>query len=127
MEIERFSYYASSLLYPFSLIIFFCLTGAYSINNSSTDVVIMLIFGVIGYFMRKISLEGAPLVLAFVIGPLLENALRLSLIKSNGSFSIFFTRPISATCLIMALALLLISFFPWFRPPGAALEKEDAV
>ncbi len=112
-----------SFLFP--LIIFFCLTGAYSINNSSTDVVIMLIFGGVGYFMRKLSLEAAPTVLAFVIGPLLENALRLSLIKSNGSFSIFLTRPISATCLMVAFVLLTLSFFPRLRRPGAVLEKED--
>ena len=112
-----------SFLFP--LIIFFCLTGAYSINNSSTDVVIMLIFGVVGYVMRKVGLELAPLVLALVIGPLMENALRLSLIKSNGSFSIFLTRPISAVCIIIAVALLAISFLPGLRPPGAVLEKED--
>ena len=112
-----------SVLFP--LIIFFCLTGAYSINNSSIDVVIMLIFGIVGYLMRKISLEPAPLVLAFVLGPMLENALRLSLIKSRGSFAIFFTRPISATCLIVAIALMVVPLLPWLRRPGAVLEKED--
>lgn len=112
-----------SLLFP--LIIFFCLTGAYSINNSFIDVKIMLIFGIIGYLMRKISLEPAPMVLAFVLGPMLENSLRLSLIKSQGSFSIFFTRPISATCLIIAIALIVVPLLPWVRRPGAVLEKED--
>jgi putative tricarboxylic transport membrane protein len=114
-----------SILFP--LIIFFCLTGAYSINNSSTDVAIMLVFGVIGYLMRKLSLEAAPMILAMVLGPMLETALRLSLIKSKGSFSIFFSRPISATCLIIAIALLVVPLFPWFRRPGAALEKEQPV
>lgn len=114
-----------SILFP--LIIFFCLTGAYSINNSSTDVAIMLVFGVIGYLMRKLSLEAAPMILALVLGPMLETALRLSLIKSKGSFSIFFSRPISATCLIIAIALLVVPLFPWFRRPGAALEKEQPV
>jgi putative tricarboxylic transport membrane protein len=114
-----------SILFP--LIIFFCLTGAYSINNSSTDVAIMLVFGVIGYLMRKLSLEAAPMILALVLGPMLETALRLSLIKSRGSFSIFFSRPISATCLIIAIALLVVPLFPWFRRPGAALEKEQPV
>jgi putative tricarboxylic transport membrane protein len=112
-----------SILFP--LIIFFCLTGAYSINNSSTDVAIMLLFGIIGYLMRKISLEPAPMVLAFVLGPMLENALRLSLIKSQGSFAIFFTRPISATCLIIAIALMVVPLLPWVRRPGAVLEPED--
>lgn len=113
-----------SILFP--IIILFCLIGSYSINNSSIDVLIMLIFGLIGYFMRKLSLEPAPLVLAFVLGPMLETALRQSLIKSKGSFSIFFTRPISATCLIIALALLVLPLLPWFRRrPGTTLEGED--
>ncbi|TRZ86424.1 tripartite tricarboxylate transporter permease [bacterium] len=112
-----------SILFP--LIIFFCLTGAYSINNSFTDVKIMLIFGIIGYLMQKISLPPAPMVLAFVLGPILENALRLSLIKSQGSFSIFFTRPISATCLIITLVLMAVPLLPWFRRPGEIIEQKD--
>jgi putative tricarboxylic transport membrane protein len=112
-----------SILFP--LIIFFCLTGAYSINNSPVDVAIMLVFGIVGYLMRKVALEPAPMVLAFVLGPMLENALRISLIKSKGSFSIFFTRPISATCLFMAIALMVVPLLPWVRRPGAVLEQED--
>lgn len=114
-----------AILFP--IIILFCLIGSYSINNSSIDVAIMLIFGLIGYFMRKLSLEPAPLVLAFVLGPMLETALRQSLIKSKGSFAIFFTRPISATCLIISLILLIIPILPWFRRhrPGTVLEQEE--
>jgi putative tricarboxylic transport membrane protein len=89
------------------------------------DVAIMLVFGVIGYLMKKISLEAAPMVLAFVLGPMMETALRQSLIKSKGGFSIFFTRPISATCLILAIALMVIPLLPWFRRPGVSLERED--
>jgi putative tricarboxylic transport membrane protein len=87
----------------------------------------MLIFGGIGYLMKKLSLEAAPVVLAFVLGPMLENALRQSLIKSQGSFSIFFTRPISAACLFIAIALVVFPLLPWFRRrrPGVALERED--
>ena len=114
-----------SILFP--LIILFCLIGSYSINNSSTDVLIMLVFGMIGYLMKKLSLEAAPMVLAFVLGPMMETALRQSLIKSRGSFSIFFTRPISATCLIIAIALMIMPLLPWFRRrrPGVVLERED--
>ncbi|MGQ9695523.1 MAG: tripartite tricarboxylate transporter permease [Thermodesulfobacteriota bacterium] len=113
-----------SFLFP--IIILFCLIGSYSINNSTMDVLIMLLFGIIGYFMRKISLEPAPLVLAFVLGPMLETALRQSLIKSRGSFAIFFNRPISATFLIIAIILLILPLLPWFRRrrPGSSLEKE---
>ena len=113
-----------SILFP--LIILFCLIGAYSINNSSTDVLIMLVFGVIGYLMKKLSLEAAPMVLAFVLGPMMETALRQSLIKSRGSFSIFFTRPISAACLMLAIALMILPLLPWLRRPGAALDHKDA-
>jgi len=114
-----------AILFP--IIILFCLIGSYSINNSATDVAIMLVFGVMGYLMKKISLEAAPMVLAFVLGPMMETALRQSLIKSRGSFSIFFTRPISATCLIIAIALMVIPLLPWLRRrrPGAALEHEE--
>ena len=114
-----------SILFP--LIILLCLIGSYSINNSSTDVLIMLVFGMIGYLMKKLSLEAAPMVLAFVLGPMMETALRQSLIKSRGSFSIFFTRPISATCLIIAIALMIMPLLPWFRRrrPGVVLERED--
>jgi len=115
--------------YPilFPVIILFCLIGSYSINNSSTDVAIMLVFGVIGYLMKKVSLEAAPMVLAFVLGPMLETALRQALIKSQGSFLIFFTRPISATCLLIAIALMVAPLLPWFRRrlPGAAMQPKE--
>ena len=116
-----------AILFP--IIILFCLIGSYSINNSTTDIAIMLVFGVIGYLMKKISLEAAPMVLAFVLGPMMETALRQSLIKSRGSFSIFFSRPISATCLIIAIALMVIPLLPWFRRrrPGATLEHEETI
>ena len=114
-----------SILFP--IIILFCLLGSYSINNSATDVGIMLLFGVIGYLMKKLSLEAAPMVLAFVLGPMMETALRQALIKSKGSFSIFFTRPISAVCLILAIALMIMPLLPWFRRrrPGVNLDQED--
>jgi len=115
-----------SILFP--IIILFCLLGSYSINNSATDVGIMLLFGVIGYLMKKLSLEAAPMVLAFVLGPMMETALRQALIKSKGSFSIFFTRPLSAVCLIIAIALMIMPLLPWFRRrrPGVRLDQEDA-
>ena len=95
----------------FPLILFFCIIGSYSINNSTFDVLVMLIFGIIGYLFRKFEYEPAPLVMAFILGPMLENSLRQSLLISGGSLLIFFTRPISASCLIIALLLLLSSIF----------------
>jgi putative tricarboxylic transport membrane protein len=111
-----------SLLFP--LILFICLIGAYVINNSAVDVMLMFIFGVVGYFMRKFEYEPAPMVLAYVLTPLLENALRQSLILSDGSFGIFMSRPISAGCLIIAAALLLSSLLPMIRKKRETLVAE---
>ncbi len=96
-----------AILFP--LILFVCLIGCYAVNNSVVDVALMIFFGVAGYLMRKLGYEPAPLVLAFVLSPLLENALRQSLIHSGGSFSIFLIRPISLGCLILAAILLATS------------------
>ncbi|MEW6265427.1 MAG: tripartite tricarboxylate transporter permease [Thermodesulfobacteriota bacterium] len=111
--------------YLMPMITLFCIVGAYSLNNNPVDVAIMLIFGVIGYVMNKLSLEGAPLILAFILGPMLETALRQSLLKSNGDFSIFITRPISATFLAISFLLLVLPLITKLRRPGAVLEKVD--
>jgi putative tricarboxylic transport membrane protein len=92
----------------FPLIFLFCIIGIYSVNNSFMDVVMMGIFGGAGYLMRKFEYEPAPLVLAFVLGEKLEEAVRQSLIFSRGSFAIFLQRPMAAGFLIIA-AILLVS------------------
>ncbi len=103
VKVLRVPYY---LLYP--LIILFCLIGSYSIRNNTGDVMIMLIFGILGYLMKKFHYEGAPMVLALVLGPMLEEAFRQSLMLSGGSFSIFVSRPISVGFLAVAAVLLII-------------------
>jgi putative tricarboxylic transport membrane protein len=112
--------------YPilFPLILLFCLIGSYSLNNNVAEVVIMILFGMVGYLMRKFEYEGAPLILAFVLSPLLENALRQSLIMSHGSFAILFTRPISLAFFVGALFLLVSPFIPGFkkRPQGGDID-----
>jgi len=97
------------ILYP--LILLFCVIGAYGINNNVFDVYVMILFGVIGYFLRKFGYEGAPLILAFVLGPLFEVNLRRSLLISGGSFAIFFTRPIALGAIVLALALVFFSLY----------------
>jgi putative tricarboxylic transport membrane protein len=92
-------------LFPFILL--FCLVGSYSLNNNIADGIVMCVFGLLGYLMKKYGYEGAPLILAMVIGPMMEEALRQSLILSAGSFAIFVARPISAG-FILAAALLLV-------------------
>jgi putative tricarboxylic transport membrane protein len=108
------------LLFP--VIIIVCTIGAYSINNSLFDVGLMMIFGLIGYFAKKVEYEPTPLVMALVLGQMFENAFRQSLIISQGSFAIFLTRPICAV-LLLAAALLLVSPLFWKRP--AVQENGD--
>lgn len=107
----------------FPLILLFCLIGAYSMNNVTFDLYVMLIFGLFGWIMRKFGYEGAPLVLAYVLGPMLENALRQSLLISQGSFTIFFTRPISGIALGFAFLLLLSNLFPYFKKRREQYER----
>jgi putative tricarboxylic transport membrane protein len=92
--------------YLFPLILLFCIIGSYTTNNNPYDIVIMIIFGVISYVMKKLDYEAAPLVLALVLGPIMENAVRRSLVISDGDFTVFFTRPISAFFLIAGLLIL---------------------
>src|SRR6266446_3119927 len=94
-------------LYP--LIIMFCILGVYEVNHSTVDVWIMLIMGVVGYALRKFGFDPAPLVLGLVIAPIFEMSLRQSLIMSNGSWAIFFQRPIAAALLTVSIALLLLA------------------
>jgi putative tricarboxylic transport membrane protein len=103
-----------SLLFP--LVLLFCLIGVYIPNSSIEEIWIMLVFGGIGYVLRKMKYEFAPLVLAMVISPIFENAFRQSLLLSLGSFSIFFTRPISACLLGCSFLLLALGFAPKLRP-----------
>jgi len=110
--------------YLFSLIILFVCIGAYSLNNSVFDIFIAVGFGVLGYFLKKFGYEAAPFVLAFVLGPLLETALRRSLILSSGSFFIFVTRPLSAFFL-MVVALVIVLPVITRKRLGEGLEREE--
>ncbi len=103
--------------YPilFPLIILFCIIGVYSVNSSIMEVGFMIVFGFAGYLLRKCEYELPPLVLALILGPMFENALRQSLIISEGNPSIFLTRPIAATLLIVAVLLLLSNLVPAIR------------
>jgi putative tricarboxylic transport membrane protein len=103
VKVLKVPYY---LLYP--LILLFCLIGAYSIQNSTGDVIVMIIFGVLGFLMKKFQYDGAPMILAMVLGQKLETAFRRSLIMSRGDLSIFVSRPISLGFLIIAVLLLIV-------------------
>ena len=108
------------------LILFFCIIGAYAANNSFFDVGVMMVFGVLGYLMRRFDYEPAPMVLAFVLGPILENSMRQSLKLSGGNFGIFFSRPVSVTLLVLA-GLVLLSYFIFKKQREVLDEKETMI
>ncbi len=101
------------LLYP--AIILFCCVGIYSVQNSAFDVLLTAIFGVFGYVCVKLECEPAPLMLGFILGPLMEENLRRAMLLSRGDATVFFQRPISATMLILAIGLLLVLALPFLR------------
>jgi putative tricarboxylic transport membrane protein len=108
----------------FPAIIVFCCIGAYSLKNSLTDVVIMALFGVIGYFLRKLRCEPAPLLLGFILGPMLEENFRRSMLVSGGDLLVFVTRPISAGFLAVSGALLLAVLVPAMRRARIAVHQK---
>ncbi|RLA79816.1 MAG: C4-dicarboxylate ABC transporter permease [Deltaproteobacteria bacterium] len=102
------------VLYPTILLL--CFVGTYAIDNSLFDVQAMFFFGILGYVMRKFDYPLAPLLIAFVLGPMLENALRQALIMSEGDIGIFISRPISLGFLLLTvLTVSLIAFRIWRR------------
>ena len=98
--------------YPilFPLILLFCVVGGYTLNNSFIELGVTILFGLIGYIMRKFEYEPAPLVLSLILSPMIENNLRQSLLMSDGSASIFFVRPLSLAFLVVTMGLIMLSF-----------------
>ncbi len=114
------------LLFP--AILTFMAIGVYSVNNAALDVYMTIVFGLLGFIFIKLKVEPAPLILAFVLGPLMEENLRRALLISRGDPTVFFTRPISAAFLIAAIVLLAIMVLPAVRKKReAALEEAPAV
>jgi putative tricarboxylic transport membrane protein len=101
------------LLYP--LILLACTIGAYSTNNNMFDVWVAMVFGLLGYVFVKLGCEPAPLLLGYILGPMLEENLRRALVLSRGDFTVFVTRPISLTMLLLAAALLFFILAPTVR------------
>jgi len=109
-------------LYPAILV--FCCIGAYSINNNPFDVYVTAVFGAIGYLFHKLGCEPAPLILGFILGPMMEEHLRRALLLSRGDATVFFTRPLSLTLLLMAAALVLLVALPAIKSRRAqAFQK----
>jgi TctA family transporter len=98
--------------YLFPAILLFCSIGVYSLKNSLAEIVFMAVFGVVGYGLRKLECEPAPLLLGFILGPMLEENFRRSMLLSHGDLSVFVTRPISLSLLVAAGLLLLAVVIP---------------
>jgi TctA family transporter len=94
------------ILYP--AILLFCSIGVYSINNTNVDIMLTVFFGLIGIIFVKLDCEPAPLLLGFVLGPMMEENLRRALLLSRGDPTVFFTRPLSLGMLVAAALLVLI-------------------
>jgi putative tricarboxylic transport membrane protein len=101
------------LLFP--SIVVFCCIGIYSVNNSPSDVIIAALFGLVGYWMVKHDFEPAPMLLGFVLGPLMEENLRRAMLIARGDPMVFITRPISAGLIAVATVLLIIALLPTIR------------
>jgi putative tricarboxylic transport membrane protein len=105
----------------FPAIMIFCCIGIYSINNSVQDVYFTAFFALLGYILIKLGFEPAPMLLGFVLGKLMEEKLRQSLILSRGSFMTFVERPVSGVLLAVAVIMLVIALLPSIN------KKRDAV
>jgi len=110
----------------------FCVVGVYAVNGSVVDVWIAVTMGVLGWLLRKLDFETAPIVLGAILAPLLEMSLRQSLAMSDGHYAIFVARPIAAVLLAVGAALLLLGLRAWiargldWRERLALAEKGDA-
>jgi TctA family transporter len=111
------------LLYP--MIILCCTIGAFSSNNNMFDVWVAIVFGFFGYIFAKLECEPAPLLLGYILGPLLEENMRRALVLSRGDYTVFVTRPISLTMLLLAVALLIVIIVPSVSKKREVVFQEE--
>jgi TctA family transporter len=111
-------------LYP--MILVFCAIGAFSISNADFDVHVMALFGALGYLLRKLDCEPAPMLLGFILGPLMEEYLRRALLLSGGDPSVLVTRPISCGFLLLSLALLGLVLLPSYGKARSEAFRDAA-
>jgi TctA family transporter len=111
------------LLYPAILV--FCTIGVFSLNNSEFDIYLMGLFGLLGYIFSKLGCEPAPMLLAFILGPLMEEYLRRAMLISRGNPWVFVQRPISATLLTLAVLAMLAVWLPSFSKTRAEAFREE--
>ena len=106
----------------FPAILFFCCIGTYSINNNLDDLFITVAFGALGYLFMRLEMDPSPLMLGFILGPMLEENFRRSMLLSRGSFEVFINRPISGTLISLIAAFILWQTVSFFRQRGKAKE-----
>jgi TctA family transporter len=118
LNVPLVRYWLSVFKIPYAVlfpsILFFCCIGTYSVNNNIDDIFVTAAFGLLGYVMMRLDLDAAPLMLGFILGPMMEENFRRALLISRGSFSIFVNRPISGTLLGLIVVFVgwqMISFF----------------
>ena len=115
LNVPLVRYWLSVFKIPFNVlfpsILFFCCLGSYSVNNNLDDIFITAAFGFLGYIFLRLGLEAAPLMLGFILGPMLEEYFRRQMILSQGDFSAFFGRPVSGTVLSILIAIVAWKFW----------------
>jgi putative tricarboxylic transport membrane protein len=107
------------------MILIFCCIGVYSVNNAPADVYMTAVFAMVGYFLVKHDFEPAPMLLGFVLGPLMEENLRRAMLIGRGDATVFLTRPISGTLLAISLILLILSVMPAIRKKREEVFVEE--
>jgi putative tricarboxylic transport membrane protein len=129
LNVPLISLFVRLLRVPFTvlspIVILFCMIGAYSLNSNPVDVVLMVGFGVVGWLLRKIGFDPAPLLLAFILGSIFERSVRQTLLISRGSAGFLLERPIALAGILIATGVLL---WPLLRPrrPTVAAERNPA-
>jgi TctA family transporter len=112
------------ILYPSILV--FCAIGVFSLKNTEFDIYLMALFGLLGYIFTKLDCEPAPMLLAFILGPLMEEYLRRAMLLSRGDPMVFLKRPISATLLgIGVLAIIAVSIPAFYKKRGEVFREDS--
>jgi TctA family transporter len=110
-------------LYPAILV--FCAVGVFSLNNAEFDVYLMALFGMLGYVFAKLGCEPAPMLLGFILGPMMEEYLRRAMLLSHGDPLVFVRRPISATMLVIAVLAMIVVLLPSIRSKREEAFQEE--
>jgi len=130
MNLPLVGFWARIALVPFPIlgpmIVVFSVIGAYAVRYQIFDVWVALLFGIIGYLFRKFGFPLAPIVLSVILAPQLEISLKQALTIANGSYSTFFTRPISLVFMLLAFGLIIRGLWVQYRSKTLEFAEEDA-